>query len=126
MMRRIAQPWMGAVLAGVSGALFGPIALAGCDDVGPRSDGADTEEPETAQGGDEALGEGSAEATATGGCLVTGCGGQVCAAHRVMTTCEWRDSYACYRSHGICERDARGQCAWRQTPELSACLRAAR
>lgn len=122
MMCRIALPWKGVIPAGVAGALF---ALAGCTDLGPRSRDADPQEPETAGGGGEALGEGSAEAIATGGCLVTGCGGQVCAAQRVMTTCEWRDAYACYRSHGTCERDARGQCGWRQTPELAACLRAA-
>ncbi|WP_437774717.1 hypothetical protein [Sorangium sp. So ce1097] len=123
MTRRIAQLWRGVVPSGVAGALF---ALAGCADLGPRSRGADAEEPETAEGRGEALGEGSAEATATGGCLVTGCAGQICAAQRVTTTCEWRDAYACYRSHGTCERDARGQCGWRPTPELAACLRAAR
>ncbi|WP_437730357.1 hypothetical protein [Sorangium sp. So ce1335] len=122
MKRRIAQPWKGVVSA-VAGALF---ALAGCGQPGFSGSEAGAEETEADEGGDEALGEASAEATATGGCLVTGCSGQICAAERVTTTCEWNEAHACYRSHGICERDARRQCAWRQTPELTACLRGGR
>ncbi|WP_437735025.1 hypothetical protein [Sorangium sp. So ce1335] len=57
-----------------------------------------------------------------GSCVVTGCSGQVCADEDVFTTCEWREEYACYGKHGVCERDASGQCGWRDTPELDACL----
>ncbi|WP_437631422.1 hypothetical protein [Sorangium sp. So ce854] len=55
-------------------------------------------------------------------CVVTGCSGQVCADDDVVTTCEYREEYACYGEHGVCERDASGACGWRQTPELEACL----
>ncbi|XXX72745.1 hypothetical protein WMF30_34355 [Sorangium sp. So ce134] len=123
MKRRIMQPWKGVVPAGVAGVL---LALIGCADLGPPGGDADAVEPGAAEGGDEALGEGSAEATATGACLVTGCSGQVCAAQPTTTTCEWNEAYACYRSYGVCERDARGQCGWRRTPELAACLRGRR
>jgi eight-cysteine-cluster-containing protein len=56
-----------------------------------------------------------------GECRPTGCSGQVCADHAVVTTCEWREEYACYRL-SRCERQADGGCAWSPTPELAACL----
>ena len=55
-------------------------------------------------------------------CYVGGCSGQVCSDQEgVITTCEWRDEYACYQT-ATCERQADGQCGWTQTPELLACL----
>ncbi|MGK4000496.1 hypothetical protein [Sorangium sp. So ce1024] len=57
-----------------------------------------------------------------GACFRTGCSGQVCADENVITTCEYREEYGCYAEHGICERGASGECGWRQTPELEACL----
>lgn len=56
------------------------------------------------------------------GCKRTGCSGQVCSDEDVMTTCEYRPEYACYR-RARCERQTNGKCGWTQTPELSACLR---
>ncbi|WP_437808936.1 hypothetical protein [Sorangium sp. So ce1078] len=58
----------------------------------------------------------------SGSCVVTGCSGQLCASDGIITTCEWREEYACYADHGVCERDASGECGWRATPELEACL----
>jgi eight-cysteine-cluster-containing protein len=61
---------------------------------------------------------------ASGPCMKTGCSGTVCSDQQVMTTCEYREQYACYQS-AICERDpASGTCGWRRTPELQACLQA--
>lgn len=57
----------------------------------------------------------------TAPCRVTGCSGQVCADDDAITTCEWRDEYACYRS-AECARQADGACGWTETPELSSCL----
>ncbi|QQR90166.1 MAG: hypothetical protein IPJ88_18840 [Myxococcales bacterium] len=57
------------------------------------------------------------------GCVAGGCSGQLCiekGSDRV-STCEWREEYACYRS-AICERTNSGQCAWRQTKDLKDCL----
>ena len=54
-------------------------------------------------------------------CVVTGCSGQVCADSNVMTTCEYRSEYACYKS-ASCERDAAGKCGWAKTATLDACL----
>lgn len=54
-------------------------------------------------------------------CKKTGCSGTVCADHDVMTTCEFREEYACYHD-AICERQTDGQCGFRTTPELTQCL----
>lgn len=55
------------------------------------------------------------------GCIISGCGGEVCAEQEVVTTCEFRPEDACYKE-AICERNAQGSCAWRQTSELTQCL----
>lgn len=59
-------------------------------------------------------------------CVVGGCSGQICAEEggSLGSTCEWLDVYACYQELGICERDALGECGFRQTPELAACVAA--
>jgi hypothetical protein len=54
-------------------------------------------------------------------CIKTGCSSQVCAEEEVMTTCEWRPEYECYR-RARCERQANLQCGFTQTPELTTCL----
>lgn len=59
---------------------------------------------------------------ATGGCIVTGCSGQVCAETEVVTTCEFQPQYACYKQYSRCERQTSGQCGWSQTPALTQCL----
>ena len=59
------------------------------------------------------------------GCAVAGCSGQLCvsaeAAGDIVTTCEFRAEYACYRE-ASCEPQADGKCGWTQTPELKRCL----
>ncbi|WP_437965449.1 hypothetical protein WMF04_38310 [Sorangium sp. So ce260] len=67
-------------------------------------------------------GGGGSAGGSPGSCVVTGCSGQLCASDGIITTCEWREEYACYADHGVCERDASGECGWRATPELEACL----
>lgn len=55
-------------------------------------------------------------------CYVGGCSGQICSDQDgVISTCEWRDEYACYQT-ATCERQAGGECGWTETPELTACL----
>jgi hypothetical protein len=55
-------------------------------------------------------------------CYVGGCSGQICSDQEgVISTCEWKDEYACYAS-ATCERQPDGQCGWTPTPELTACL----
>lgn len=56
-------------------------------------------------------------------CLKTGCSGHVCADKEVITTCEFRPEYACYRN-ARCERQEDGECGWVRDEQLFACLRA--
>jgi hypothetical protein len=59
-----------------------------------------------------------------GSCVVGGCSGQLCVDSSqgdVVSTCEWRDSYACYQG-ATCERQQNGQCGWTATPTLTQCL----
>ncbi|MEX0877289.1 MAG: Gmad2 immunoglobulin-like domain-containing protein [Candidatus Spechtbacterales bacterium] len=54
-------------------------------------------------------------------CIVTGCSGQICADEEVITTCEFREEYACYKD-AICERQESSECGWTLTPQLAQCL----
>lgn len=55
-------------------------------------------------------------------CYVGGCSAQICSDQPgVISTCEWRDEYACYQT-ATCERQPDGQCGWTPTTELDACL----
>lgn len=54
-------------------------------------------------------------------CIKTGCSSQVCADHDVITTCEFRPEYACYKK-AACERQADGNCGFTKTRELTECL----
>jgi eight-cysteine-cluster-containing protein len=65
---------------------------------------------------------GSTGNASRGPCLKTGCSGQVCSDKEVVTTCEYRTEYECYKK-AACERQANGDCGWTQTPELLACLK---
>lgn len=58
---------------------------------------------------------------AAGGCIKTGCSGQICSDQDVVSTCEYRPEYACYQS-AQCARQADGRCGWTQTTALTACL----
>lgn len=55
------------------------------------------------------------------GCLITGCSAQICAGEEMVTTCEYREEYACFKK-GICERGDNGVCGWREDQTLSQCL----
>jgi eight-cysteine-cluster-containing protein len=57
-------------------------------------------------------------------CVVGGCSNQLCtdaANGPVISTCEWREEYGCYRD-ATCARQSNGQCGWTQTPELMQCV----
>ena len=61
---------------------------------------------------------------ASEGCFVGGCSGQVCSDRQgVISTCEWRPQYACYRD-ATCERQADNSCGWTMTESVSRCLMA--
>ena len=61
-----------------------------------------------------------------GACKVGGCSGQVCGEANDMdgmvTTCEFREEYACYQKAN-CERQTTGKCGWTETTELTQCLK---
>lgn len=69
-------------------------------------------------GGSGGSGSGS---TSLKPCMKTGCSSQVCSDESVITTCEWREEYACYQK-ATCERQKNGNCGFTQTPELLRCL----
>lgn len=55
-------------------------------------------------------------------CRPGGCSGQLCTDKPDMvTTCEWREEYACYQT-ATCERQPSGECGWTKTEELQQCL----
>ncbi len=55
------------------------------------------------------------------GCLISGCSAQVCSDKEVVTTCEYKAAYACYKN-ARCERQSNGQCGWTETAALKQCL----
>ncbi len=55
------------------------------------------------------------------GCVITGCSSQICAEEETITTCEYKEEYACYAS-ATCERQDNGECGWTMTVELQSCL----
>jgi|GEM_PF-2445902 len=64
------------------------------------------------------------------GCAVTGCSAQLCVdarlAGEIATTCEWRPEYACLRGARCGPFGPDGACGWEETPELRACVEAAK
>lgn len=69
-----------------------------------------------------AAGATSTGPSAFGGCKISGCSSQICAEEEMMSTCEYREVYMCYRN-ARCERQTNGQCGWTETAELRSCLR---
>ena len=54
-------------------------------------------------------------------CIVTGCSGQICSDEEVVTNCEFREEYACYKD-ATCERQDSGECGWTPTESFTACM----
>jgi eight-cysteine-cluster-containing protein len=65
------------------------------------------------------------EGIVSNGCAVAGCSGQLCVSEEeaptIVTTCEFREEYACYRE-AACEPQPNGKCGWTPTSELQQCL----
>jgi len=69
-------------------------------------------------------GQDGSKGASNGGCVKTGCSGQLCtdsAQEDRMTTCEYKAEYACYVD-ATCERQPDGGCGFTQTSEMLACL----
>ncbi len=61
-------------------------------------------------------------------CKISGCSGQLCVdknAEDIITTCEYRPEYACYKT-ARCEKQPTGLCGWTQTQELMKCINEAK
>lgn len=58
------------------------------------------------------------------GCRRTGCSGQICADEEMVSTCEYREEYACYKD-AACERQPDGKCGWTPTESLRLCVESA-
>jgi len=63
------------------------------------------------------------ECSTSSDCVVGGCSGTICQnknAEPVITTCEYKDEYACYESID-CGCTA-GKCQWQKTAEFERCV----
>ena len=58
---------------------------------------------------------------ATNTCRKTGCSGQICSDTDMVSTCEYKENYACYKN-AECKRQSNGVCGWTETLTLKACL----
>ncbi len=54
-------------------------------------------------------------------CRVTGCSSQICSDADMVTTCEFKEEYACY-SKATCERQTNGQCGWTLGAAYAQCI----
>jgi hypothetical protein len=59
--------------------------------------------------------------TALKPCVKTGCSNQICADEEMMSTCEYKAEYECYKK-AACERQQDGNCGFTKTSELTSCL----
>lgn len=67
----------------------------------------------------------SEDGGANGGCIRTGCSGQLCADSPQPSTCEWTAEYACYAA-AACERQSDGSCGFTPSATLTMCIDSAR
>lgn len=56
-------------------------------------------------------------------CVISGCSGQICGESQMMSSCEYREIYQCYKS-ARCERNTQGICGWVEDDTLRSCLNA--
>ena len=60
------------------------------------------------------------------GCVVVGCSSHICTNEEnkdMLTTCEYRDEYACYKQPGAkCEKGHTGECGWKFDEVLDNCI----
>ncbi len=54
-------------------------------------------------------------------CVISGCSAQICGETEMMSSCEYREIYQCYKT-ARCERNTNGQCGWVEDSTLRGCL----
>jgi len=66
-------------------------------------------------------------ATSSSDCVIGGCSSQLCGERgdmdQLVSSCEYRAEYGCYKKFSACERQANGKCGWTPTPQLAQCLK---
>lgn len=65
------------------------------------------------------------ECEADSACEIAGCSGELCVekgSELGNSICLWREEFACYAQHGVCETQPDGACGWSPTSELMSCL----
>ena len=67
----------------------------------------------------------TSSATAMKPCIKTGCSNTICAEEEMMSTCEYKTEYECYK-RATCERQSDGNCGWTKSKELTSCIARAR
>jgi hypothetical protein len=102
-------------VCGMDGKTYGNECEAGCANVDVSHEGVCSNSSSSSSA--------NQPAGAGAGCMVSGCSGQLCVEEGSdgVSTCEWREEYACYRT-ARCERQATGICGWTSTQELRSCI----
>ncbi|MCC6625717.1 MAG: hypothetical protein IT385_31065 [Deltaproteobacteria bacterium] len=58
-------------------------------------------------------------------CEIAGCSSELCVeagSELGNSICLWREEFACYAKHGVCETQPNGGCGWTPSSELMSCL----
>ena len=56
-------------------------------------------------------------------CIKTGCSGELCSDHPLISPCIWQEYYKCYQNAKCEYQDESEKCGFKKTVELEACLR---
>ncbi len=94
--------------------LFGSLVIASCAGVDPGEEKSESENSTPSLR--------SAGCRSDRDCFRTGCSGQVCSDEHMLTTCERRAGYGCYRKPFARCGCIEGQCAWEDNAAMRACL----
>jgi hypothetical protein len=54
-------------------------------------------------------------------CIKTGCSNEICAEESMMSTCDYKPEYECYKK-AKCERQPDGNCGFTKSLEVKSCL----
>jgi hypothetical protein len=98
------------------------VAFLGCSgDSGTREPDQPSPPPPTAGDGGPAADEPAPDDAVA--CVKSGCSGTLCVeeGNEMVTTCEWKPEYDCYRS-ATCERQADGRCGFSDRDALDQCI----
>ena len=55
-------------------------------------------------------------------CYKTGCSGHICASKQIISTCEWKEEYQCYKDQECIFDSNSSQCQWSDPKALEKCV----